>query len=215
MNYLCAAVKKEVVTEETFYSKEEALAYFQQRYGDRIVEKMEENERRLENQIANLGRKLKKYKDEPEMSQRLSERRQAAEEKWRAIERWLNGEDEGKPVYMEETFDRYKERLLTEKEEIFFHMAGIYNLGRRYMVIEENYYYMCRLVTDMEGSSEAARHLPEKMAEGNHLLYVCEESPETEKRYRQQISKVRAQVRRDYNKNRALLKNTGIFREAL
>lgn len=215
MNYLCAAVKKEVVTEETFYSKEEALAYFQQRYGDRVVEKMEENERRLENQIANLGRKLKKYKDVPEMRQRLSERRQAAEEKWRAIERWLNGEDEGKPVYMEETFDRYKERLLTEKEEIFFHMAGIYNLGRRYMVTEENHYYMCRLVTDMEGSSEAVRHLPEKMAEGNRLLYVCEESPETEKRYRQQISKVRAQVRRDYNKNRALLKNTGVFREVL
>lgn len=215
MNYLCAAVKKEVVTEETFYSKEEALAYFQRRYGDRIVEKMEENERRLENQIANLGRKLKKYKDEPEMSQRLSERRQAAEEKWRAIERWLNGEDEGKPVYMEEAFDRYKERLLTEKEEIFFHMAGIYNLGRRYMVTEENHYYMCRLVTDMEGSFEAVRHLPEKMAEGNRLLYVCEESPETEKRYRQQISKVRAQVRRDYNKNRALLKNTGVFREVL
>lgn len=215
MNYLCAAVKKEVVTEETFYSKEEALAYFQKRYGDRVVEKMEENERRLENQIANLGRKLKKYKDVPEMRQRLSERRQAAEEKWRAIERWLNGEDEGKPVYMEETFDQYKERLLTEKEEIFFHMAGIYNLGRRYMVTEENHYYMCRLVTDMEGSSEAARHLPEKMAEGNRLLYVCEESPETEKRYRQQISKVRAQVRRDYNKNRALLKNTGVFREVL
>lgn len=74
---------------------------------------------------------------------------------------------------------------------------------------------MCRLVEDMEGSSEAVRHLPEKMAEGSHLFYVCAESPETVKRYRQQISKIRAQVRRDYNKNRALMKNPGIFREVL
>lgn len=214
MNYLCAAVKKEVVT-ETFSSREEALAYFQRRYGDRIVEKMEVHERRLENQITNLGRKLKKYNNEPEMRQRLSERRQAAKEKWRDIERWLNGEDDRKPVYMEETFDRYKEQLLTEDEELFFCMAGIYNVGGRYRVTEEKHSYMCILVTGMERSSEAVRHLPGKMAEGNLALYICEESPETEKRYRQQISKIRAQVRRDYNKNRALMKNAGIFREVL
>lgn len=214
MNYLCVAVKKEVIT-EIFYSRDEALAYFQQKHGNRIVEKMEESERRLENQITILGRKLEKYKDQPEMRQRLSDRRQAAEEKWRDLERWLNGEDERKPVYMEETFDRYKERLLTEDEELFFHMAGIYCLGTRYKVAEEKHYYMCRLVEDMEGSSEAVRHLPEKMAEGSHLFYVCAESPETVKRYRQQISKIRAQVRRDYNKNRTLMKNPGIFREVL
>ncbi len=214
MNYLCAAVKKEVVT-ETFSSREEALAYFQQKYGERIIEKMEESERRLENQITILGKKLEKYKDEPKMTQRLSERRQTAEEKWRVIERWLNGEDERKPVYMEETFDRYKEQLPTEDEELFFYMAGIYNIGRRYRVTEEKHSYMCVVVTGMEGSSEAVRHLPERMAEGNLVLYVCEESPETVKRYRQQISKIRAQVRRDYNKNRALMKNTGIFREVL
>lgn len=214
MNYLCAAVKKETVT-ETFSSREEALAYFQQKYGDRIIEKMEESERRLENQITILGKKLKKYKDEPEMIQRLSERRQTAEEKWRAIERWLNGENERKPVYMEEAFDRYKEQLLTEDEELFFFMAGIYNVGRRYRVAEEKHSYMCIVVTGMEGSSEAVRHLPERMAEGNLVLYVCEESPETVKRYGQQLSKIRAQVRRDYNKNQTLMKNTGIFREVL
>lgn len=214
MNYLCAAVKKEIVS-QTFYSREEALVYFQQMYGDRIIEKMEVSERRLENQITILGKKLKKYKDEPEMIQRISESRQTAEEKWRAIERWLNGEDERKPVYMEETFDRYKEQLLTEDEELFFYMAGIYNVGRRYRVAEEKHSYMCVVVTGMEGSSEAVRHLPERMLEGNLALYVCEESPETVKRYRQQLSKIRAQVRRDYNKNRTLMKNTGIFREVL
>ncbi len=70
MNYLCVAVKKEVIT-EIFYSRDEALAYFQQRHGNRIVEKMEESERRLENQITILGRKLEKYKDQPEMRLRL------------------------------------------------------------------------------------------------------------------------------------------------
>lgn len=214
MNYLCAAVKKEVVT-ETFYSREEALVYFQQMYGERVVEKMEVSERRLENQITVLERKLKKYKDEPEMIQRLSERRQTAEEKWRAIEGWLNGEDEQKPVYIEEAFDRYKEQLLTEDEELFFYMAGIYNVGGRYRVTEEKHSYICTVVTGMGGSSEAVSHLPERMVEGNLVLYVCEESPDTVKRYRQQLSKIRAQVRRDYNKNRTLMKNTGIFREVL
>lgn len=94
MNYLCAVVKKEVVTRETFHNREEALKYFQQKFGDRIVEKMEENERRLENKIFYLDRKLKKYENEPEMKQRIFERRQAAEEQWKAIEKWLNGEDD-------------------------------------------------------------------------------------------------------------------------
>ena len=214
MNFLCAAVKKETVTEK-FYSREEALAYFQQMYGERIVEKMEVSERRLENQITSLGRKLKNHKDEPEIIQRISERRRAAEEKWRNIERWLNGEDEQKPVYMEETFDRYKEQLLTEDEELFFYMAGIYNVGKRYRVTEEKYSYICVVVTGMEGSSEAVRYLPERMVEGNLALYVCEESPAAVKRYKQQLSKIRAQVRRDYNKNQTLMRNTGIFREVL
>lgn len=214
MNYLCVAVKKEVVT-ETFYSREEAFAYFQQKYGNRIVEKVEESERRLENQIAILGKKLKKYNDEPEMIQKIFERRQTAEEKWKAIKRWLNGEDEQKPVYMEETFDRYKEQLLTEDEELLFYMAGIYNVGKRYRVTEEKHSYICTVETGMEGSSEAVRNLPKRMVEGNLALYVCEESPAVVKRYRQQLSKIRAQVRRDYSKNQTLMKNTGIFREVL
>ena len=214
MNYLCPAVKKEVVT-ETFSSREEALTYFQQKYGERIVEKMEESERRLENQITILGKKLKKHNDEPEMIQRISERRQTAEDKWRAIERWLNGEDEQKPVYMEETFDRYKEQLITEDEELLFYMVGIYNVGKHYRVTEEKHSYICTVVTGIEGSSEAVRNLPERMVEGNLALYVCEESPTAVKKYRQQLSKIRAQVRRDYNKNRTLMKNTGIFREVL
>lgn len=214
MNYLCAAVKKEVVT-EIFSNREEAVVYFQQKHGNRIVEKMEESERHLENQITILGKKLKKYNDEPEIIQRISERRQTADEKWRAIERWLSGEDEQRPVYMEETFDRYKEQLLTEDEELLFYMAGIYNVGGRYRVTEEKHFYICTVVTGMKGSSEAVKHLPERMVEGNLVLYVCEESPAAVKRYRQQLSKIRAQVRRDYNKNRTLMKNTGIFREVL
>lgn len=215
MNYLCAAVKKEVVTRETFHNREEALKYFQQKFGDRIVEKMEENERRLENKIFYLDRKLKKYENEPEMKQRIFERRQAVEEQWKAIEKWLNGEDDQKAVYMEEKSDHYKKQLITEDEKLFFYMAGIYSLGRRYTVTEEKYYYMCQVVSCMESCSEAVRHLPEKMSGDNCSLYVCEESQETVKKYIKQISKIRAQLRRDYNKNRALLKNAEVFAEGL
>ena len=215
MNYLCAVVKKEVVTRETFHNREEALKYFQQKFGDRIVEKMEENERRLENKIFYLDRKLKKYENEPEMKQRIFERRQAAEEQWRAIDKWLNGEDDRKAVYMEEKPDHYKNQLITEDEELFFYMAGIYNLGRRYTVTEEKYYYMCQMVTCMGSCSEAARHLPKKMSGDNCSLYVCEASQETVKKYIKQISKIRAQIRRDYNKSRVLLKNAEVFAEVL
>lgn len=213
MNYLCAAVKKEVVTGKTFYSKEEALEYFQQKFGKRIVEKMEENERKLENKILYLDRKLKKYGEEQEMKQGIIERKQAAEDKWRAIERWLNGEDDQKAVYMEEKFDQYKKELITEDEQLFFCMRGIYNLGRHYIVTEEKHSYMCRTVTGLEGCSEAIERLPEKMKKNNYALYICEENPETVKKYMKQISKIRAQVRRDYFKNRALMKNTGILME--
>ena len=213
MNYLCAAVKKEVVTGETFYNREEALEYFQQKFGERIVEKMEESERRLENKILYLERKLKKHEAEPEMNRRLSERKQEAEEKWRAIERWLSGEDSQKAVYLEEKYEQYKEQLVTEGEELFFYMGGIYKFGNRYTVTEEKHYYMCQAVADAEGCSEVIKRLPEKMTKNNSSLYICEESPETIKRYTKQISKIRAQVRRDYFKNRALMKNTEIFAE--
>ncbi len=213
MNYLCVAVKKEVVTGETFYSREEALGYFQQKFGERIVEKMEEKERRLENRILYLNRKLKKHETEPEIRQRLTERKQMMEERWRAIERWLNGEDEQKAVYMEEKYEQYKERLVTEDEELFFYMGGIYKVGNRYTVTEEKHYYMCRSVAGTEGCLEVMKRLPEKMTKNNSSFYICEESLEAVKRYTKQISKIRAQVRRDYFKNHALMKNTGIFME--
>lgn len=213
MNYLCAAVKKEVVTGETFYNREEALEYFQQKFGERIVEKMEENERRLENKILYLERKLKKHEAELEMKQRLNERKQEAEEKWRAIERWLNGEDNQKAVYLEEQCEQYKERLVTGEEELFFYMGGIYKFGNRYTVTEEKHYYMCQSVSAVGGCTGVMKQLPEKMTKKNSSLYICEESPETVKKYTKQISKIRAQIRRDYFKNSALMKNTGIFLE--
>lgn len=213
MNYLCAAVKREVVTSKKFYSREEALAYFQQKFGERIRDRMEENERRLESKIQCLERKLKKYGEDPEMKQKIFERKQAAEEKWEAIERWLNGEDDQNAVYIEEKFDQYKEQLITEDAELFFHMAGIYKLGHRFTVTEEKHYYMCRVAVSSGGSTEAVKQLPEEMTRNNTSLYICEESPETAERYVKQISKIKAQVRRDYYKNRTLLKNTGIFKE--
>lgn len=213
MNYLCAAVKREVVTSKKFYSRKEALAYFQQKFGERVRDRMEENEIRLERKIQCLERKLKKYGDDPEMNRKISERKQEAEEKWTAIERWLNGEDDQNAVYIEEKFDQYKEQLITEEAELFFYMAGIYNLGNRYMVTEEKYYYMCRVVANTEKSAEAIRRLPEEMTKNNSSLYICEENPETVEKYVKQISKIKVQVRRDYYKNRTLMKNTGIFTE--
>jgi len=211
MNYLCAAIKKEVVTRETFYSREEGLKYFQQKFGERIAEKMEENERRLENKILYLKRKLKKYEAEPEIKQRLTERKQVMEKKWGAVERWLNGEDEQNAVYIEEKYEQFKERLVTEDEELFFYMGGIYKFGNRYTVTEEKYYYICQVVTCTGGCPEVMERLPEKMTKNNCSLYICKESPEAVKRYTKQIAKIRAQVRREYFKNRALMRNTGIF----
>ena len=46
-------------------------------------------------------------------------------------------------------------------------------------------------------------------------LYVCEASQETVKKYIKQISEIRAQIRRDYNKSRVLLKNAEVFAEVL
>lgn len=51
------------------------------------------------------------------MNRKISERKQEAKEKWAAIERWLNGEDDQNAVYMEEKFDQYKEQLITEEAE--------------------------------------------------------------------------------------------------
>ncbi len=211
MNYLCAAVKKEVVTEKTFYSQEEAVAYFQQKFGKRIVEKMEEHERRLENKILYLERKLKKYEDKPEMIHGLMERKQEAEKQWEMIERWLDGEDEQKAVYIEEEYDQYKERLITEDTEPFFYMGGIYKIGNHYTVREEKHCYMCQTVSGIDGCSEVIKGLPEKLKKNNRFLYVCEETPETVEKYTKQISKIRAQAKRDYYKNRALMKNPKIF----
>lgn len=211
MNYLCAAVKKEVVTEETFYNREDALKYFQQKFGERIAEKMAENERKLERQILYLKRKLKKSEADPEIQQRLTERRQAMEKKRMEIERWLNGEDEQKAVYMEENYEQFKEQLVTADEQLFFYMGGIYKSGNRYTVTEERHSYICQVVTGAEGCPEVIKRLPEKMAKNNCFLYICKESPETVKKYTKQISKIRAQVRKDYFNNRALLRNTGIF----
>lgn len=68
-------------------------------------------------------------------------------------------------------------------------------------------------MANIEKSAEVIRQFPEEMTKNNSSLYICEENPETAEKYVKQISKIKAQVRQDYYKNRALMKNTGIFTE--
>lgn len=213
MSCLCTAVKKEVVVCERFNNKADALACFEQKYGEWIRKKMEEKEKSLERKSKYLSRKIEKESEDLEKQKELLIRQQEIAEEQMAVRRWLDGEDKKEAVYIEEAFEQYKTQLITEQEVLLFRMAGICRVCNSFTVTEEIHTYLCRSVADVKDSLEALKKLPESMTKHSYVLFVYEENPETIKRHIRQISKIRAQIKRDYHKEETLLKNTGALRE--
>lgn len=211
MGYLCIAVKKEVVTREKINNLEEALAYFQERYLKRVRDKMEGMEKSLEHKIQYLIRKLENENEDLDKQQKFKERKQELEETWSGVRKWLNGEDKQEAVYIEEGFEQYKTQLMISEEGRFFRMAGICRVCQCFIVIEEIHTYHCQRVENVKDSLEAFKKLPVNMTKDSYALYLSEEKEDTEQRYIRQISKIRAQVKREYHKDETLLKNAGIL----
>lgn len=213
MNYIYAAVTKEVVNKKTFSIEQAAIDYFDKTYGPMIRERVKKYIKRLESGIINNKRKYQEQVEHIEIWMQtgncswadmnflsiLENRIMKSEIKIVDLNDILNT----KQVSLELKYDQYKRKIrLTNAPHLILHFAAIYKLGSRFDVVEEKYYCFSDMLTSEKEVSDARCELSAKKIKNHIFLHMVEDNPHAAQTMVKEISKVRSKILRDYHKIR-------------
>lgn len=111
----------------------------------------------------------------------------------------------GEDCYIEEKWElkkNFQERLLSGEGQPMLHLAGIYQRGSVFWVLEENYLFRGYRSAGAEGILEARKGLPRELTADSIFLDICPESGEVWERFLKKIRKQVAEARRNFRTGR-------------
>lgn len=198
MDYLCMAVQKQLAEKQNFDSRESAEAYFWERFGGALEEKLEEKKKKLEGRIRYYERRAEKHRESREIREICEIRRKAAQEELEQVNRRLNEEDGAYgDCYYEEKYDIPEQPFFGEAE-LILHQAGIFRIGSTYRVAEQKHYCIRLKVASEEGILDVRKRIPASMLTNSIYLEICQESPESAKDLTKKIKKIVAQEKKAF-----------------
>ncbi len=196
MDYLCMAMQKEVAEKKNFGSREAAEAFFWERFGGVLGEKLEAEKRKLEGRIRYYERRAEKHRESREVREVCDMRGRAAQEELEQIGRQLNGEGGAyRDCYYEEKYD-ISEQPVSGEAELVLHQAGIFHVGSTYQVAELKHYCVRLKIADGNGILEVRKRIPVSVLENSTYLEICQENLEAAQGLKQKAKKMMAQEKR-------------------
>ncbi len=189
MEYVTLMVDKKVIDKREFETEDEAIDYFDGRFGD-IIRKS------VERQIKLLENRLPEYSDPFTDSDYVIKQRKRLE----ILRESLNE----KPVRYENKYEPWKNQQLMGKDGLMYHVGSIYRKGARYQVVEEEHYAR---VDNMEfdGNVEALYDLLKKEHKTqSRFLYIFSGFMANERAI-EKVKKLRIQIMREYRKDHTRL----------
>lgn len=199
-NYFCVAINKEIVDKKVFPLKEEALAYFNERFGGDIFNDMKKTEEKIMKSIANCDKKLMKSDIESANILDLKYRREKELAKHRKFM-------EEVCCYYVWSYEEYKKDLFKKSDIDLLRIDVIYQkAGEKYEVAEEVYKIVSEVIENIDGASNAFERLPDYLNAERKVLLVIPEEGDNIKKIKNSIQKIKAQILAEHKKNPQLLK---------
>lgn len=189
MKYVTLMVDKKVLDKREFETEDEAIDYFDGRFGDIIRKKMERQIKLLENRLPKYSDTYTDYHYVIKQRERLELLRKSLNEK---------------PVRYENKYEPWNNQQLKGEDRVIYHVGSICRKGARYQVVEEEHYVRVDDI-EFEGNVEALYDLLKKEHKTQgRFLYIFSGFMANERAI-EQIKKLRIQIIREYRKDHTRL----------
>ena len=187
--FFCVTTHKKVLCNEVFLNKEEAYAYFLEKFGTEVMEEWKVKEEKLVRSLAKYEEKLERLEEKDEKLEQLKQKKEAELEK-------LQEQMSEVKCYYVCKWDCFKEKL--EKEAPFLRVCGIYKMpDSQFMVLEEWYYYGSETIEQKTEEQNICECLPKRNYDS--MLVFPEEGEKD--RAIQFILKARTQILNEHKKS--------------
>ena len=188
MDYVCVLETKKISNKQVFQSKQEAIDFFESRYGEEIYQEARKQIKSIEKTIANVETT---YQGTEKEDKKLAEAR-------RKLER-LKGILAKQPTTYESKSEPWK-KLTYDEDQLMLKVGSIYKRSTGFEVVEEQHLIRMENIS-FDGDSKALiKSLPEEYKQSNQFLYIlCGENASD--RAMKLIIKLRGQLSRNYKKD--------------
>ena len=233
MNYVCVSMNKEVVNKETFSNKEQAVLHFQTLLGEKIREEKEGLKCRAENSILICEKQIQKEIQKKLMLEKKAEQGEL-EIPWNFYDDWqakvdnlhekkkkkeaelkqLHLDMQKREVAYENKYNGYKNNLFSPEPQLILHIAGIYQNGYQFTVVEEKYYVNVAKIEGEKSSHSVLKKLPSQFDKNRISLYLFREiehelevvEADNQERVQKTVSHIRNQILRNFQTSQNRLK---------
>ena len=193
MNYVCVLLFKDSPSYQVFDTKQEALEFFDGRFGEEI-------RKDVNKKLGSLNKRL----DNLELDYYGSEREDAKIAKTKSEIASLRRIVENPLVDYTKRLDPWKPSLVLDESRVFLQVGSIYNRCGRYEVVEDKHYVRFEEISYDGNAGDLCKELYYDHRNKGRYIYILNGEDAMERAIKK-VVKLRSQFVRDYKKDSARL----------
>lgn len=193
MNYVCVLLSKETVDKQVFYTKQEALECFEEKFGQDIRTEANKKLNSLKNRLA---RQQAEYTGTEEQDEKLDKTNSEIAAQRKLLENSLTN--------FSERIDPWKPHIVFNETNEILHIGSIYCRPGRYDVVEDKHYVRFEEIEYEGDAKDLCRELYFQHRDKGHTIYILNGADASDRAVKK-VVKLRNQLARDYKKEAARL----------
>ena len=189
MDYVCVLETKKITDKQVFQSKQEAIDFFESKYGEELYQEARKQIKSLEKTIANVE---SIYQGTEKEDKKLAEARRKLEKQREILMK--------QPTRYERKSKSWEKQLNYGEDQLMLKVGSIYKRSTGFEVVEEKHYIKVENIVVNGDSNDLIKILPEYYKKSVQYLHIlCGEN--AYERAIKLIAKLRGQISRDYKKD--------------